>query len=53
MTHGDRSTSLSLYCVCISYQEILMPELYDLINTYKTDYLWLDGSYGPATYWKN
>jgi len=30
-----------------------MPELHDLINTYKPDYLWSDGSYGPDTYWQS
>ncbi|KAJ7392377.1 Tissue alpha-L-fucosidase [Desmophyllum pertusum] len=31
--------------------EVLMPELYDLINTYKPDYLYADGPHGPDTYW--
>ena len=30
-----------------------MPELYDLINTHKPDYLWSDGPSGPDTYWKS
>ena len=28
-----------------------MPELYDLINTYKPEYLYADGPHGPDTYW--
>ena len=28
-----------------------MPELFDLINTYKPEYLWSDGASGPYTYW--
>ena len=30
-----------------------MPELYDLINTYKPDYLWSDGSCGPDAWLYN
>ena len=30
-----------------------MPELFDLINTYKPDYLWSDGPSGPDTYWQS
>lgn len=32
-------------------QEVLMPELYDLINTYKPEYLYVNGPYGPDTCW--
>lgn len=32
-------------------QEVLMPELYDLINSYKPDYLFADGPHGPVSYW--
>ncbi|XP_067674057.1 alpha-L-fucosidase-like isoform X2 [Haliotis asinina] len=28
-----------------------MPELYELVNTYKPDIVWSDGSAGPDTYW--
>lgn len=32
-------------------KEVLMPELYDLINSYKPDYLFADGPHGPVSYW--
>lgn len=28
-----------------------MPELYDLINTYKPEYLYVNGPHGPDTDW--
>ena len=28
-----------------------MPELYELVNNYKPDVIWSDGSAGPDTYW--
>jgi len=30
---------------------VLLPELYDLVNTYKPEYIWADGAVGPDTYW--
>ncbi|XP_078346303.1 uncharacterized protein LOC144631685 [Oculina patagonica] len=35
-------------------QAVVKPQLYDLVNTYKPDYLWTDGEWeANATYWKS
>lgn len=36
------------------HQAVVKPQLYDLVNTYKPDYLWSDGDWeANATYWKS
>ena len=35
-------------------QTVVKPQLYDLVNTYKPDYLWTDGDWeADASYWKS
>ena len=35
-------------------QAVVKPQLYDLVNTYKPDYLWTDGDWeAEASYWKS
>jgi alpha-L-fucosidase len=30
-----------------------MPELYDLVNTYKPELIFSDGEWAPSDYWKS
>jgi len=30
-----------------------MPELYELVNTYKPDVVWSDGGWGLDSYWQS
>lgn len=49
-TDSDTTFLLSFILIVIQ-QKVLMPELYDLTNTYKPEYLYADGPHRPDTYW--
>ena len=35
-------------------QDVMVPQIYDLVNTYKPEYIWSDGDWeAPDTYWKS
>ena len=35
-------------------QDVMVPQIYDLVNTYRPEYIWSDGDWeAPDTYWKS
>ena len=35
-------------------QDVMVPQIYDLVNTYRPEYIWSDGEWeAPDTYWKS
>ena len=36
------------------WQDVMVPQIYDLVNTYRPEYIWSDGDWeAPDTYWKS
>ena len=36
------------------WQDVMVPQIYDLVNTYRPEYIWSDGEWeAPDTYWKS
>ena len=54
MIQPDRAVRGVLKELSFLHQAVVKPQLYDLVNTYKPDYLWTDGDWeAKDSYWKS